>query len=51
MEMPTNGSKPANPEVVERAARRRFTPHYKLKILREAERVLDTGRGRGTATP
>ena len=38
MEMPTHGSKPADPEVVERAAHRRFMPQYKLKILREVER-------------
>jgi transposase-like protein len=43
MEMRTNGSKPADPEVVERAARRRFTPQYKLKILREAERCSTPG--------
>ena len=43
MEMLTNGSKPADPEVVERAARRRFTPQYKLKILREAERCSTPG--------
>ena len=43
MEMPTNGSKPADPEVVERAVRRRFTPQYKLKILREAERCSTPG--------
>lgn len=36
MDMPTNGPKPVDPEVLERAARRRFTPQYKLKILREA---------------
>lgn len=27
----------ANPELVERAKRRRFTPEYKLRILREAD--------------
>jgi transposase-like protein len=43
MEMRTNGSKPADPEVVERAARRRFTPQYKLKILRETERCSTPG--------
>jgi transposase-like protein len=43
MEMRTNGSKPEDPEVVERAARRRFTPQYKLKILREAERCPTPG--------
>ena len=43
MEMRTNGSKPADPEVVERAVRRRFTPQYKLKILREAERCSTPG--------
>ncbi len=43
MEMLTNGSKPADPEVVERAVRRRFTPQYKLKILREAERCSTPG--------
>ena len=43
MEMRTNGSKPADPEVVERAARRRFTPQYKLKILRQAERCSTPG--------
>ena len=41
--MLTNGSKPADPEVVERAVRRRFTPQYKLKILREAERCSTPG--------
>ncbi len=43
MEMLTNGSKPADLEVVERAVRRRFTPQYKLKILREAERCSTPG--------
>lgn len=43
MDMPTNGPKPADPEVLERAARRRFTPQYKLKILREAERCSTPG--------
>ena len=43
MEMRTNGSQPADPEVVERAVRRRFTPQYKLKILREAERCSTPG--------
>ena len=38
MEMPTNGSRPADPEVAEPAARRWFTPQYKLKTQREAER-------------
>ena len=41
--MLTNGSKPADPEVVGRAVRRRFTPQYKLKILREAERCSTPG--------
>ena len=41
--MLTNGSQPADPEVVERAVRRRFTPQYKLKILREAERCSTPG--------
>ena len=43
MEMRTNGSQPADPEVVERAVRRRFTPQYKLKILREAGRCSTPG--------
>ena len=43
MEMRTNGSKPADPEVVERAARRRFTPQYKLRILRAAEQCSTPG--------
>ena len=43
MEMRTNGSKPADPEVVERAARRRFTPQYKLRILRAAGQCSTPG--------
>ena len=43
MEMRTNGSKPVDPEVVEGAARRRFTPQYKLKILREVEGCVTPG--------
>lgn len=43
MDMPIDGRKPADPEVLERATRRRFTPQYKLKILREAERCLTPG--------
>ncbi len=46
MEMRTNGSQPADPEVVERAVRRRFTPQYKLKILCEAERCSTPGEVR-----
>ena len=33
-----SGGRPPNPEVVERAKRRRFSAEYKLNILREAER-------------
>ena len=42
MEMGTNGSK-SDPEVVERAARRRFTPQYKLRIVRQAEQCSTPG--------
>jgi transposase-like protein len=39
---PTNGVA-ANPEVVAKPARRRYTAEYKLRILREAERCLKSG--------
>jgi transposase-like protein len=35
---------PANPEVVPKATRRRFTVDYKLKILDQADRCQDTGQ-------
>ena len=35
---------PANPEVVAKATRRRFTVDYKLKILEQADRCQDAGQ-------
>lgn len=34
----TNGGSPPNPEVPERAKRRRFSAAYKLRVLQEADR-------------
>src|SRR3990170_306120 len=34
---------PADPEVAERAARRRFTAEYKLQVLRHAEACISPG--------
>jgi hypothetical protein len=42
---------PPNPEVRERAARRRFTAEYKLRILREADAGTSPGRARRAAAP
>jgi len=39
-----SGLLPANPEVVPKATRRRFTVDYKLKILDQADRCQDTGQ-------
>lgn len=38
MSTKTNGGKSSNPEVSERATRRRFSAEYKLRILEEADR-------------
>ena len=40
MSTKTNGGKSPNPEVSERATRRRFSAEYKLGILEEADRAL-----------
>lgn len=40
---PAKGSGKADPEVPEKAQRRRFTPEYKLRILEEADRCRETG--------
>ena len=36
-------AEPADPEVAERAARRRFTAEYKLQVLRQAEACANPG--------
>lgn len=38
-----SGTKPANPEVIARAARRRFTAEYKQRILQEADACTQPG--------
>ena len=43
MEHRLDGGKAPDPEVPERAARRRFTTAYKLRILREADRCREPG--------
>ena len=40
-----------DPELVERATRRRFTAEYKLAVLREADGVHATGGGPGAVAP
>ena len=37
---------PADPEVVDRPLRRWFAPSYKLRIVEEADRCTEPGRGR-----
>lgn len=39
------GAGPADPEVTARAARRRFTAEYKLRVLRQAEACAGAGPG------
>jgi len=39
----TNGGGPPNPEVPERAKRRRFSAEYKLRIVQEADRCSSSG--------
>jgi transposase len=39
-----SGSLPANPEVVAKASRRRFTVDYKLKILDQVDQCQDAGQ-------
>ncbi len=43
MEHRTDGGTAPDPEVPERATRRRFTTAYKLKVLREADRCREPG--------
>lgn len=40
---PETTSSTADPEVTAKAKRRRFSPQYKLRILREADALADTG--------
>ncbi len=40
----TLSNPPADPEVLEKALRRKFTAQYKLRILQEAERCTTTGQ-------
>ena len=39
---------PADPEVVDRPLRRRFSPSYKLRVVEEADRNLSTTMGHST---
>ena len=41
----SRGGSPPDPEVTERSRRRRFTAHYKLRILEEADRCAPGGQG------
>ena len=42
---------PADPEVVDRPLRRRFSPSYKLRIVEEADRCTEPGEvGRNLST-